>query len=363
MDRKRAFIINFAYFAILLLLAFVLLRYGLRLLMPFVVGGIVAALLQKPIRFLAKYLPLPKKILALLVALLFFCTIGVLISILSVRVFTLGQDIALSLPTLYREYVEPLIRDIFALLETSVLQMDETLLQTWEEMFYQLLQSLGNMISSVSVRMVGIASSFASSLPGVFIRLLFFVIATFFMTMDYDRLTGFLMRQMSERVQDLFLQIKSYIVGTLFVCIRSYALNHEHHVCGTFHRIVHCRGRAQRIESVFNRNFRHSTCFGNRRYYDSLGSAVHDSGRNWTWIGSAGGIYCRNHHPEYFGTKDCGQSVGTASGSDTGKHVRWSTALWRCGTVWTADFPIVALLFEPKWHDTYFSAGRSPVTQ
>ena len=118
MDRKRAFIINFAYFAILLLLAFVLLRYGLRLLMPFVVGGIVAALLQKPIRFLAKYLPLPKKILALLVALLFFCTIGVLISILSVRVFTLGQDIALSLPTLYREYVEPLIRDIFALLET-----------------------------------------------------------------------------------------------------------------------------------------------------------------------------------------------------------------------------------------------------
>ncbi len=224
MDRKRAFIINFAYFAILLLLAFVLLRYGLRLLMPFVVGGIVAALLQKPIRFLAKYLPLPKKILALLVALLFFCTIGVLISILSVRVFTLGQDIALSLPTLYREYVEPLIRDIFALLETSVLQMDEALLQTWEEMFYQLLQSLGNMISSVSVRMVGIASSFASSLPGVFIRLLFFVIATFFMTMDYDRLTGFLMRQMSERVQDLFLQIKSYIVGTLFVCIRSYAL-------------------------------------------------------------------------------------------------------------------------------------------
>lgn len=42
--------------------------------------------------------------------------------------------------------------------------------------------------------------------------------------MDYDRLMGFILRQFNDRTQELFFQIKKYIIGTLFVCIRSYAL-------------------------------------------------------------------------------------------------------------------------------------------
>ena len=42
--------------------------------------------------------------------------------------------------------------------------------------------------------------------------------------MDYDRITGFFIRQMSEKAQEVFWEIKTYVTGTLFVCIRSYAL-------------------------------------------------------------------------------------------------------------------------------------------
>ena len=64
----------------------------------------------------------------------------------------------------------------------------------------------------------------ASSLPAFFIRLVLMIIASFFIAMDYDALTGFCMDQMSGRTKKIFLQIKEYVVGTLFVCIRSYAL-------------------------------------------------------------------------------------------------------------------------------------------
>lgn len=67
-------------------------------------------------------------------------------------------------------------------------------------------------------------SDFASSLPMLFIRLVLMVISTFFIAMDYEALCAFCMRQLNEKAQNVVMQIKQYVVGTLFVCIRSYAL-------------------------------------------------------------------------------------------------------------------------------------------
>ena len=50
------------------------------------------------------------------------------------------------------------------------------------------------------------------------------IISTFFIAIDYQRLTGFCMQQLSDGAKEIFVQIKQYIVGTLFVCIRSYLL-------------------------------------------------------------------------------------------------------------------------------------------
>lgn len=58
----------------------------------------------------------------------------------------------------------------------------------------------------------------------LFLKLLLMVISTFFIAMDFDRLTDFCMRQLDAKGTELFQQVKQYIVGTLFVCIRSYAL-------------------------------------------------------------------------------------------------------------------------------------------
>ena len=58
----------------------------------------------------------------------------------------------------------------------------------------------------------------------LFLKLLLMVISTFFIAMDFDKLTAFCMRQLDEKGKEIFLQVKKYMVGTLFVCIRSYGL-------------------------------------------------------------------------------------------------------------------------------------------
>ena len=50
------------------------------------------------------------------------------------------------------------------------------------------------------------------------------VISTFFIAIDYEKIVTFCLRCLSGNTRKVVLQIKDYVVGTLFVCIRSYAL-------------------------------------------------------------------------------------------------------------------------------------------
>ena len=86
-EKRRAFIIHFAYFSILFLMAFVVLKYGLSMLSPFVAAFLIAWVLNGPIGFVSKRLRLSWKAAAILVVLLFYSTIGFLIFLLGQGVF------------------------------------------------------------------------------------------------------------------------------------------------------------------------------------------------------------------------------------------------------------------------------------
>ena len=223
-EERKSFIINFFYYAIWLAIAFVILGYCLPMLTPFATAFVIAYLLNRPICFAASRLHLPRKAVAILTVLLFYCTVGSLIALLFIKLFSSGRVLFLNLPAIYAHYIEPVFAAAFAGIEQSILRMDPSLIGTLEELEGHFVQSAGQMVSGLSVGAVGWISGIASSLPGLFINLLLMIITTFFIAADYDCLTGFCLSQMGEKSKGIFLKIQSYVVGTLFVCIRSYAL-------------------------------------------------------------------------------------------------------------------------------------------
>ena len=223
-EKKRKFIINILYFAIILAIVWVILEWGLSLIMPFIIAFLISWALQRPIRFLSDKLRVHKKILAIFLVLLFYCTIGLLIALLIIKSFSAVGELIASLPALYEAHINPLIGKIYDSLESSFIRLDPELMNALDTLIQDSAASIGEIISGLSMTVAGVVSGAASSLPGFLIRLLLMVISTFFISMDYDRLMGFILRQFNDRTQELFFQIKKYIIGTLFVCIRSYAL-------------------------------------------------------------------------------------------------------------------------------------------
>ena len=224
LEKQKKFLINVAYFAVLLLGAYVLLKYGLPMLTPFVIAFVIASVLRKPIRFLTRNLRLPWKLSALVTILLFYATVGSLVALLGIKLFSTGAALVRAMPVIYEEYAKPVFLIIMNNTEDLLLRTDASIVAGLDGLGSQILQYIGQLVSGASVFAVSFASGVASGLPGLFIQLVLMIISTFFIAMDYDRLTGFCLQQLGEKGKYIFLEIKTYVIGTLFVCIRSYLL-------------------------------------------------------------------------------------------------------------------------------------------
>ena len=222
--KRKAFIINFIYFAIILALAVAALKYLLPMAMPFVMGFVIAYLLQGPRNFLAGKLGISKKVVAIVLVLVFYTIIGLLITLIGFKAVGFAGTLVRSLPSFYSGQVEPVILEIFHNLEGWMTQLDPSFVTYLTDMFTRTLSSLGDMVSGLSISAMGYLSGLAYAVPGGFVKLVLLIISTFFIAVDYDQLMGFCLRQLSTRSKKVVLQIKEYVIGTLFVCIRSYAL-------------------------------------------------------------------------------------------------------------------------------------------
>ncbi len=224
LEKQRAFIIQVVYWAIYAAIAVVALKYGVGLILPFLIGFLVAAILQRPIRAAKKMLHTERKLVSVAVVTLFYLAFGGVLFFIGNRMVFGLQRLLPMIPTLYTSYVEPFLSDGFKGFEELFMKTHSPLLMAISEWDDQLLSSLGNMVSNLSVRAMSLLSGFAASLPGLFIRVVLAVISTFFIASDYRHITGFCLGQLSPRGREIFLEIKRYVLGTLLVCIRSYLI-------------------------------------------------------------------------------------------------------------------------------------------
>ena len=100
-QKKKDFIINAVYVAILLILLVVLLKCALPVLMPFILGFLVAMILKPVIRFVHKKTKMNKNVISIISFLVFYGTIGVLLALLGTKIVISLRDLFVQLPDIY----------------------------------------------------------------------------------------------------------------------------------------------------------------------------------------------------------------------------------------------------------------------
>src|SRR5690554_6323662 len=169
LERRKNFIINLSYYLLIAAIIYIVIKYLLGLLTPFIIGFLVAFGLQSSIKFLAKKLRLAKKFVAVILVLLFYIVIGSLVFWLGVAVFAWLRDVVERLPGIYAMEIEPVLARIFISLETFMARYDLTLVQLLAELRVSMSQSIANIVSEISSMAIAAITSTVSLLPRMLI--------------------------------------------------------------------------------------------------------------------------------------------------------------------------------------------------
>ena len=181
MEKKRQFITNVIFYLIIAALVLVLCRYVLPVLVPFILGFLIAALVQIPVRKIGGNSPRRRKLAAVAMCVVFYVAFVLLFVCLGTKLVQGLGKLIMAAPDLYQQQVVPVLDLLSDRLEDAASAMGGTVVVSIDEMFQEISQNMGQNISDISVRAVSMISAGITWIPGAFVRLV--VISVFALIM------------------------------------------------------------------------------------------------------------------------------------------------------------------------------------
>ncbi len=223
-NRRKRFLTNFAYGALLLGLAFVAFKYLFGLLWPFALAFAFSSLLRPVLRWLTLRWHWRYPLAATASLLLFFLLLFAALGFAAARLATGGMELLSSLPALYSQRLEPALDRTAASLESFLTRHSPEFYAALDSLLPDILSSLTAAVSSFSGKAVASVTALAARLPRLLLNLLICLIATIFMTLDYPHISAFLLRQLPEGLKRLLVKTMESSKAVVGQYARSYLI-------------------------------------------------------------------------------------------------------------------------------------------
>lgn len=222
--RMRSFLIKFAYYALIIAIAYCAFKFVVPFFMPFVLAFLLAFLLKSPINWLSARLHLPRGAVAVLMLILFYAVAVTLAVLLGTRLAVAGADAFKALPDFYAASLEPALRRVEAALSELFSRFNPQAQGMLDTTGQSLTQALGSAVSSGSSAALAAMTGAASHVPGFFVKLLLMIVASFFFAVDYYKVASFLANLLPPQGKSMLFRIKQGGVDAVLKFARAYAV-------------------------------------------------------------------------------------------------------------------------------------------
>ncbi len=242
-EKRRKAIINVLYFAMIVAILVLIMRYALSICLPFVIAFIVAAILQRPKRFLVKKTPLKNGAAAGICVLLLIVIFVALVSLIGVRIFDEIKGFA-SYVGAKLQNLDEVVNNIESWLVNLVASLPEfigkTLKESVTELFSDIRQymagesdKISSAISSglgdnfslswITGPLSGVIST-AKQVPTILLSVVISIVACCFMTSEFDEVKAFIVCQFPEGRRKDLSRAKSILRSSLGKMGKAYLL-------------------------------------------------------------------------------------------------------------------------------------------
>lgn len=217
-NKQKIFIIKFLYFILILGIIFFIFKYALPVLFPFIVAFSISIILRHPVDFISKHLKINRKFVGVLLLLLLYGSISFVFIFFGTKLFRYIGELFQKLPETYTTNIEPALNIIIYKIQDIIPELNVVL------DLENISKYIMNIINSISLSAVNLIASIATKIPSFLVKFIFAIIASFLCTLDYYKVTGFIMRQFPERVQEIIINVKQNIFGTIVKFLKAYSI-------------------------------------------------------------------------------------------------------------------------------------------
>lgn len=221
-QRRIHFLIVAATAAAAVALAFFTVKYVLIWVMPFVLGFIIAAVVQPAARFAQRHWHMPKRAAGLLFALLLVLGIFGIAAVVVARVAMTLTPMVQALPDYISSLSKTITKDaqgISAQAETVSPQLASGILSTVQNAAGGLSQ-----VGSYANKALSAVSSVLSGVPAVLFATAVTILSACFFSMDYEKIRDFLLRQLPRRHGDTLVGLKNFFFKSVGRMIKAYCI-------------------------------------------------------------------------------------------------------------------------------------------
>lgn len=235
-EKRRAILINVLYFAFIVAVFYVVLKVFSGILLPFIAAFIVAALIQRPVKFLHKKTRIGRGPVSAVFVLLVVGVIGLLLFLLGNRIFVRVRGfydyIMLRMQNL-PEFLEDIKNWLVSAIGFLPAGARDSLTQSITEFFNNLtengfegfsLSGFGINWSSLLSHGAGAVKDTVVQIPSVLIGIVISIVAAVFMTIEYDEIRAFILRQVPEHNREKLRTARTVALTTLKKMIKAYSL-------------------------------------------------------------------------------------------------------------------------------------------
>lgn len=214
------FLVKILYAAVVILLCYIGLRIA-GLIWPFLLALVLVACINPLVRLIHRKLKINIKLVSVIFLVMLYAGIGSLLFFICARVIFFLQDVFSQLPVYYSETLSPALSNVTEQLENWLSNIPAEQRENLESIGESLSSALANLISNVSNWGIGFVADLIGGIPNLLISIVFAILLSFFISLQYDKVKAFLKAQLPSKASEKINELKDLCRNTVLKYLRA----------------------------------------------------------------------------------------------------------------------------------------------
>lgn len=224
MEEKKKFIINVAFYSIIILIAAATYQFVLPILMPFIVGFCIASVVQIPLRHLKLKNAAYRRVAATLLCVAFYAIVVTLLILFGAKVVSEIGNLFRALPDLFQEYMYPFLTGMGDRILTLLKRYNPDLANQFMQIGNSAIESLAQFATDLSAGAVKILATGAIGIPGLLVHIIICIVSSFYIASDYAVVLGFIKKLIPKKHRQFVINVLRYAETAILAYIKSYSI-------------------------------------------------------------------------------------------------------------------------------------------